>query len=81
AGLPRFEDAARNDFVILDDTSALLAARDERNVIDSFLFAGNSPLVRAVMVDGKWVVRNFRHRDEQRIAARYHEVVRRLARG
>ena len=80
AGLPRFEDAARKDFVVLDDASALLAARDERNVIDSFLFAGNAPLIRDVMVDGKWVVRDFRHGNERRITERYREVVEALAR-
>jgi formimidoylglutamate deiminase len=48
-------------------------------VIDSFLFAGNTPLVRDVMVGGRWQVRDFRHHDEERIAARYRSVVARLA--
>lgn len=80
AGLSRFEDTARRDFVVLDDASPLLAARDERNALDSLLFAGNTPLVRDVMVDAKWVVRDFRHRDEKRIAARYREAAMALAR-
>ncbi|HJR14980.1 MAG TPA: formimidoylglutamate deiminase [Rhodanobacteraceae bacterium] len=69
------------DFIVLDDASPLLAARDERSVIDAFLFAGNTPLVRDVMAGGKWVVRDFRHRDEDRIAARYRETVEALAAG
>lgn len=75
AGMP---DAAR-DFIVLDEASPLLAARDEHSVLDTLLFAGNTPLVRDVMAAGEWVVRDFRHRDEDRIAARYREVVEALA--
>lgn len=67
--------------LVLDDQSPLLAARDERNVLDSFLFAGNTPLVRDVMANGEWVVRDRRHRDEERIAARFRKVVETLASG
>ncbi|HZY32301.1 MAG TPA: formimidoylglutamate deiminase, partial [Rhodanobacter sp.] len=74
-------DGARADLVVLDDNSPLLAARDARSVLDSFLFAGNTPLVRDVMVGGSWQVRGFHHRDEERIAARYRGVVARLAGG
>jgi formimidoylglutamate deiminase len=71
--------AARADLLVLDDDAPLLAARDAANVIDTFVFAGNVNLVRDVMVDGAWVVRDFRHRDEERIAARYRETANRLA--
>lgn len=71
---------ARADFIVLDDDSALLAGRDEASLIDTFLFAGNANLVRHVMVGGDWVVRDFRHRDRERIAARYRATVERLAR-
>jgi formimidoylglutamate deiminase len=71
----------RADLIVLDDASPLLVARDVRSVIDSFLFAGNTPLVRDVMVAGEWVVRAHRHRDEERIAARYRTTVERLAAG
>lgn len=74
-------EGARADLIVLDDDSPLLVARDERSVLDSFLFAGNTPLVRDVMCGGQWVVRSFRHRDEARIAARYRAVVERLASG
>jgi len=75
------EDDVRADFIVLDDASPLLAARDERSVIDAFLFAGNAPLVRDVMAGGERIVRDFRHRDEARIAARYRETVEALAAG
>ncbi|MFC4527376.1 formimidoylglutamate deiminase [Dyella halodurans] len=81
AGLPvgELREGARADLLVLDDRAPLLAARDERSVIDSFLFAGNAALVRDVMVGGEWVVRHFMHRDEERIAARYRSTMERLA--
>jgi formimidoylglutamate deiminase len=82
SGLPigQLREQARADLLVLDDRAPLLAARDERSLIDSFLFAGNAPLVRDVMVGGEWQVRGFVHRDEERIAARYRSVMERLAR-
>ena len=71
--------AKRADLLVLDHDAPLLAARTPTNVIDSFIFAGNANLVRHVMVDGAWVVRDFRHRDEERIAARYRDAVKRLS--
>ncbi|MGN2249857.1 formimidoylglutamate deiminase [Frateuria sp. GZRe14] len=68
----------RADLLVLDDGSPLLAARDERALLDSFIFAGNTPLVRDVMSGGRWVVRDFRHHDETRIAQRYRDTVQRL---
>jgi formimidoylglutamate deiminase len=63
------------DLIVLDDSAPLLAARDTRSMIDSLLFAGNTPLVRDVMAGGEWRVRDFHHRDEALIAARYRETV------
>ncbi|MBS0581964.1 MAG: formimidoylglutamate deiminase [Proteobacteria bacterium] len=77
--LGAIEAGKRADFVVLDEQSALLAGRDRASLIDTFLFAGNTNLVRHVMVNGDWVVRDFRHRDRDRIGARYRETVERLA--
>jgi formimidoylglutamate deiminase len=81
SGLPIGElgNSKRADLIVLDENSPLLAARDARSMLDSFLFAGNTPLVRDVMCGGEWVVRDFRHRDEARIAARYRATVSALA--
>jgi formimidoylglutamate deiminase len=68
----------RADLLVLDERSALLAGRDADHVLDTWLFAGNTPLVRDVMVNGDWVVRDFRHRDEERIATRYRAVLSKL---
>ncbi len=70
---------ARADFVVLDDEAPLLAGRAVADAIDTWIFAGNASLVRDVVVAGEPVVRDFRHRDEERIAARYRDVVERLA--
>ena len=72
------EEASRADLLVLDDRSALLAGRDVENLLDTLLFAGNANLVRHVMTNGEWVVRDFRHRDEEAIAARYRETAQRL---
>ena len=81
SGLPigQLAEGSRADLLVLDESAPLLAARDTRSLLDSFLFAGNTPLVRDVMTAGKWVMRDFRHHDEERIAARYRSVVQRLA--
>lgn len=83
SGLPigQLTQGARADLIVLDDASPMLAARDTRSMLDSFVFAGNTPLVRDVMCAGQWVVRAFRHRDEDHIASRYRSVVERLVRG
>jgi formimidoylglutamate deiminase len=80
AGLPvgALQAGHRADLLVLDDGSPLLAARESPALLDSFVFAGNTPLVRDVMCGGRWVVRGFRHHDEDRIAQRYRETVRRL---
>jgi formimidoylglutamate deiminase len=72
------EYGARADFIVLNAESPLLAGRDAENVLDTFLFAGNANLVRDVMVGGEWVVRDFRHRDEDTIAARYRQAITRI---
>jgi formimidoylglutamate deiminase len=75
----RLAVGARADLLVLDDRSPLLAARDEADVMDSFLFAGNTPLVRDVMVGGRWRVRDFAHVAEDSAAKAYRGVVERLA--
>jgi formimidoylglutamate deiminase len=73
-----FETGSRADLIVLDDSAPLLAGRVADDVLDTFLFAGNTNLVRDVMVDGEWVVRDFRHRDEEAIAARYRQAITRI---
>jgi formimidoylglutamate deiminase len=79
ADVGRIAAGARADLLVLDDRSPLLAARDEADVLDSFLFAGNTPLVRDVMVGGRWRVRDFAHVAEASSARAYRAVVEKLA--
>jgi len=71
----------RADLLVLDDDSPLLAARDRDTILDSLIFSGNQNPVRHVMAAGRWVVRDFCHHDEDRIARRYRETVQRLIHG
>ena len=79
ADIARLGQGARADLMVLDDTAPLLAARDEADAIDTFLFAGNVPLVRDVMVGGRWRVRGFTHEAEVRAATEYRHTVKKLA--
>jgi formimidoylglutamate deiminase len=79
ADIGRLGQGARADLLVLDDRSPLLAARDEADVIDTFLFAGNTPLVRDVMVGGEWRVRDHAHVIETDAAAAYRRTVEKLA--
>jgi formimidoylglutamate deiminase len=80
ASLGALTTGSRADFLVLDDASPLLAGRDAAHLLDTWVFAGNTSLIRDVTVAGKTVVHDFRHRDEERIASRYRDVVERLAR-
>lgn len=75
ANVGAFETGARADLIVLDDAVPLLAGRDAGNALDTFLFAGNTNLVRDVVANGVWVVRDYRHRDEERIAQAYRAAV------
>ena len=69
----------RADWIVLDADAPELAARRPGDLVDSWLFSGNRGLVRDVVVAGCSVVRDGRHVDEDRIAARYRDCVQRLA--
>jgi formimidoylglutamate deiminase len=81
AAIGAIEEGLRTDLLVLDHDAPSLAARGMVSLVDTLIFAGNAALVKHVMVGGEWVVRDFRHRDGERIAARYRAVVERLVRG
>jgi len=68
----------RADLVVLDAEHIDLVGRSGDALLDAFVFAGNSQMVKHTMVGGRWVVRDFHHRDEAAIAARYREVHKQL---
>ncbi len=67
------------DLVVLDTGHPSLVGRSGDDVLDAWLFSGNSTPVRDFMVGGTWVVRDGRHRDQQAIAATFADTMHRLA--
>lgn len=64
--------------VALDAAHPLLAARADDELLDSWIFAGNAPLVRAVWTHAGQVVADGRHRQRAAVAARYRATQHRL---
>ena len=69
----------RADWIVLDRDGPELFAREPASLIDSWVFSGNRNLVREVHVAGRRVIAEGRHRDDERIAARYRACVQGLA--
>jgi formimidoylglutamate deiminase len=67
------------DIVVLDTTHPLLVARQGDALLDSWIFAGNAPLVRHVIVGGKVMIRDFRHAKEEDVARNFRSAMQRLA--
>lgn len=63
--------ADSNDHIVLDAQAPLLAAVTEAEVVDSWIFSGNRPLVKQVEVAGQRLVDDGRHRGHTEIAAAY----------
>ncbi|MBB5737366.1 formiminoglutamate deiminase [Xanthomonas arboricola] len=69
---------ASADLLELDPTHAALLARSDDALLDSWLFAARGGAVRTVWRAGQAVVRDGRHVDRARIAARFAGVLRSL---
>jgi formimidoylglutamate deiminase len=67
------------DLVVLDTGHPALVGRSGYQLIDSWLFGGNSTPVRDVMVSGRWVVRDGRHHAQEAAADTFARTMRRLA--
>ena len=66
------------DWLVLDDAAPQLAGATPEDVVDRWLFSGNRPLVREVVVGGEHVVIDGRHRDRDGIDGRYGAAMRTL---
>lgn len=75
----RLEPGARADWIVLDPDHPVLAGRTGDGALDAWIVSGDRSPVRDVMVAGEWRVRDGLHPGEERIAARYRAVARRLA--
>jgi formimidoylglutamate deiminase len=61
----------RADFVVLDVGDPALAAQPVDALLDAAVFGPCRTPVRDVMANGRWVVRDGHHRDEESVLARY----------
>jgi formimidoylglutamate deiminase len=69
----------RADLLVLDPLAPSLYRRERDALIDSFVFASETAVVRDVMVGGRWVVRERHHAAEHRIAASFRRTIDRLS--
>lgn len=68
----------RADFLVLDDEHPDLAGRTGDAVLDTWVFAVDRRLIRAVIAGGQFVVDGHRHRNRDRIDADYRRIMGRL---
>ncbi len=69
----------RADFVVLDHEHPRLYGRSKDDLIDSWIFSGNSNLVRDVYIGGNKIIDNGHHADEDTIARNYRNTLDQLA--
>jgi formimidoylglutamate deiminase len=62
----------RADLLVLDAGSPILAGKAGDTLLDALIFAGNTNVVRDVMVGGRFIIKNGRHHAEEAILERYH---------
>ena len=72
------EIGKRADIIVLDEQSPLLQGGGKRNVIDQFIFSGNSTPIKEVFVAGRNVISNYKHQNEDQIVQRYKAVMKRI---
>ena len=70
----------RADFVVLDADDPALAGQPAEALLDAAVFGPCRRPVRDVMVDGRWVVRDGRHPQQDAVLARYRNTLARLTR-
>ncbi|HSR66218.1 MAG TPA: formimidoylglutamate deiminase [Xanthomonadaceae bacterium] len=66
------------DWLALDADAPQFAGVHPADAVDRWIFSGNRNLVRDVFVDGVRVVEAGRHRDRERVAARFGQAMRAL---
>jgi formimidoylglutamate deiminase len=69
----------RADLLVLDDQAVALAGASPDDVIDRWLFASNRPMLEALMVGGRWQVRQGRHRLRKPVEAEYRRALEQLS--
>ena len=75
----RIETGYRADFVALDSQQPRLYGRIQDDLIDSWIFSGNTNLVASVFVGGKKIIDRGHHPDEETIARNFRQTLDELA--
>ena len=75
----RIETGYRADFVSLDTQHPRLYGRIRDDLIDSWIFSGNTNLVESVYVGGKKIIDQGHHTDEEIIAQKFRQTLDELA--
>ena len=68
----------RADFIVLDGDHPLLCERSGDELIDSWIFSGNTPCVKSVYVGGEEVIRDGHHVKEESTAATFRSTLAEL---
>ena len=66
------------DLVVLDGRSPYLAAVQGDAILDRWIFGGLGPVVRDVMIGGRWLVEDGRHPEEDAIDRAFAAALARL---
>jgi len=72
------EVGKRADWLVLDGNDPYLATASGDAILNRWLFAGGDRQVREVMVNGRWVIREGRHADEEQSRQAFGQVLREL---
>lgn len=72
------EAGKRADWLVLDGNDPYLAVASGDAILNRWLFAGGDRQVRDVMVNGRWVIRDGRHADEDESRQAFAQVLREL---
>jgi formimidoylglutamate deiminase len=71
----RIATGARADLLVLDPDCPGLIGKTGDTLMDAMIFAGNANPIRDVMVGGRFVVRERRHKDEIEILGRFRNAL------
>jgi formimidoylglutamate deiminase len=72
------EVGKRADWLVLDGNDPYLATASGDGILNRWLFAGGDRQIRDVMVNGRWVVSDGRHADEEESSQAFAQVLREM---
>ncbi len=70
---------ARADLVALDAGHPSFAGRDPAQVLDTYVFVAGKAAVRDVMVEGRWVVKDRRHEQDEEAVSEWRRVLQKIS--